>query len=133
MAGSRDYVIQRMKELYVYDLYGLRRELKPLSRILYIDEPINCFATGVMNGLRRLLVVTDSRVIIIGNHIGAPSDIDIIPRNDIIAHSVTKKFFASSIEFMTSNKANYLLTAVSRRVLDLFNWALDQPIKEFDE
>lgn len=133
MAGSRDYVIQRMKELYVYELYGLRRELKPLSRILYIDEPINCFATGVMNGLRRLLVVTDSRVIIIGNHIGSPSDIDIIPRNDIVAHSATKKFFASSIEFTTSNNAHYLLTAVSRRVLDLFNWALDQPIKQFDE
>ncbi len=133
MSGNRDHIVQRMKELYVYDLYGLRRELKPLSQVLYTGEPLNCFATGVMEGLRRLLAVTDSRVIIIGNHIGSPSDIDIIPRNDITEHSATKKLFASSIEFKTSTGAHYVLTAVSRRVLDLFNWALDQPIKEFDE
>ncbi len=133
MSGARDHITERMKELYVYDIYGLRRELKPLSRILYNGEPLNCFATGVMDGLRRLLVVTDSRVIIIGNHLGSPSDIDIIPRKDITAHSATKKFFRSSIEFTTVNDARYTLTGVSRRVLDLFNWALDQPLREFDE
>ncbi|MFA6689513.1 MAG: PH domain-containing protein [Sphaerochaetaceae bacterium] len=133
MAGPKDYITQRMKELYVYELYGLRRELKPLSRVLYNDETINCFATGVSDGLRRMLVVTDSRVIIVGNHLGSPSDIDIIPRKDIVFHGTTKKLFASSIEFTTTNGAHYLLTAVSRRVLDLFDWALDQPIRQFDE
>lgn len=131
--GPRDHIIDRMKELYVYDLYGFRREIKPLGRLLYPGEPINCFAMGVYEGLRRMLVVTDSRVIIVGNHLGAPSDVDIIPRKDIVSHSATKKIFGSSIEFSTENGARYILTAVSRRVLDVFNWALDQPIREFDD
>ncbi|MDL2229641.1 hypothetical protein LJC14_05260 [Treponema sp. OttesenSCG-928-L16] len=133
MAAAVKYIRDRMKELYVYDLYGLRGEVKILGRIVDPWETINCFATGVMDGLRRMLAITVSRVIIIGSHPGSSPDLLIIPRKDIVSHSSTKRFFTSSIEFSASNGAHYELVNVSGRVLELFNWALDRPFPDEED
>ncbi len=133
MVGGKDYVISRMKELYLYDLYWYRREIKTLASILYYAEPVNCFLTGVSDGLRRFLAVTDSRAIIIGQRFGSPEEIDIIPRKDISSYSADKKLFGSSVRFSAENGAEYSFTGVSRRVLDLFIWSMKQDIPVFDE
>jgi len=122
-------VRERMQELYVYDLYGFRPEIKSLSALLYPYETINCFATGVHQGLRRMVVVTVYRVLVIGNRLASGADVIAIPRKDVLSHTHNKRFFTSSIEFDTA-KNHYEFTNVSRRVLELFDWALDQPLPD---
>lgn len=116
-----------MQELYVYDLYGFRPEIKALSSIVYPYETINCFATGIHEGIRRLMAVTGYRVIIVGRRLIGGSDAIVIPRSQITSHSYRKRWFTSSIEF-ESEEGRFLLTNVSRRVLELFDWAMEQPI-----
>jgi len=117
----------RMQELYVYDLYGFRPEIKALATIVYPYETINCFATGIREGLRRLVVVTGYRVIIISRRLVGGVEVTVIPRERIISHSYEKRFFTSSIEF-ESEEGTFHFRNVSRRVLELFEWAMEQPI-----
>jgi hypothetical protein len=128
--GSID-IRQRMQELYVYDLYGFRPEIKALARVLYPLEAINCFATGIYQGRRRMLVVTYYRIIMVTVSIGSPAEIITIHREAITHHTYHRRFFTSSIEFGT-NDSNYELTMVSRRVLELFSWAIELPLPETD-
>jgi len=122
---------QRMQELYVYDLYGFRPEIKALASVLYPLEIINCFATGIFQGQRRMLAVTHYRIIMVTVSIGSPAEIITIRREAITHHSYHKRFFTSSIEFGTKD-THYELTMVSRRVLELFSWAVELPLPETD-
>ncbi|MDD3823203.1 MAG: PH domain-containing protein [Sphaerochaetaceae bacterium] len=130
MAGSRQGVKEireRMQELYVYDLYGFRTELKTLSSILYPYEKINCFATGIFKGKRRMLVVTHYRLIILSTGFGSAPEIFAFDREHISDPRFTKRFFTSSISFDAEGKT-IELAMVSRRVLELFVWAVRQPL-----
>lgn len=119
----------RMQELYVYDLYGFRPEIKALASIVYPYETINCFATGINDGLRRLVVVTGYRVIIVSRRLIGGVEVTVIPRERIISHSYEKRWFASSIEF-ESEEGHFRFSNVSRRVLELFEWAMEQPLAQ---
>lgn len=132
MAGMEKEIRDRMRELYIYDLYSLRGEIKPLGRTLYPGETVNCFATGIMDGLRRMAAVTASRVIIIGCRPGSAPEFHIIPRAEIVSHAVTKRFFGSSIEFTGRDGVSFKMTNVSRRILELFEWALERPLPNPD-
>lgn len=123
--GLRE-IRDRMQELYVYDLYAFRTEVKPLASLLYPLETINCFAMGIHEGRRKLVVVTYYRIIIISTSFGSPAQIIEIPREAVSDPSYTKRFFTSSISF-TADGDRYTFTLVSRRVLELFVWAVEQP------
>ncbi|WP_422480056.1 PH domain-containing protein [Pleomorphochaeta sp. DL1XJH-081] len=129
MAGNRQNmkeIRQRMQELYVYDLYGFRTEIKPLSQLLYPYETINCFATGIHQGKRKMLVVTYYRVLIISTSLGAPADIVEMKRETIEHATYEKRFFLSTLSFEAEGNS-YHFSMVSRRVLELFVWAINQP------
>lgn len=115
-----------MQELYVYDLYGFRTEIKPLSQLLYPYETINCFATGIHQGKRKMLVVTYYRVLIISTSLGAPADIVEMKRETIEHATYEKRFFLSALSFEVEGNS-YHFSMVSRRVLELFVWAINQP------
>lgn len=119
----------RMQELYVYDLYGFRPEIKALTAIVYPYETINSFATGIHDGLRRLVVVTGYRVIIIGRRLAGGGEVIVIPRTAITSHSYKKRWFSSTIS-IESEEGDYIFTNVSRRVVELFDWAMEQPIAQ---
>lgn len=133
MAQNKNQITDRLKELYIYDLYGYRPEIKMLSSLLYVDETINCLLTGVYSGLRDLVCVTDSRLIVIGKHLVSGADLLIFPRQDILSFSHQKKFFDSSVTFSIKNGDTYTFTGVSKRVLELFDWALEREIKVYDK
>ena len=130
MAVSRQGVREikeRMQELYVYDLYGFRTESKALASVLYPYETINCFATGIHKGKRRMLVVTYYRIIIISTAFATPADIVSINRELILNPTYVKRFFTSSISF-EADGSKYEFSMVSRRVLEMFIWAVGQEL-----
>ncbi len=123
--GLRE-IRERMQELYVYDLYGFRTEIKPLASVLYPLETINCFAMGIHEGKRKLIVVTYYRIIIVSTSFGSPAQITEIPREAVGEPSYKKRFFTSSISFTADGKV-HTFSLVSRRVLELFVWAVQLP------
>lgn len=125
-------IISRLQELYIYDLYGFKTELKPLAMILNIDETINCVATAIFEGKRRLICITDYRVIILMTPMIGSTESTIIKRKAITDYSATKKFYNSYFSLSTKDKT-YLFRNTQKRIIDLYLWALEQPIKEYEE
>lgn len=124
---TKQDITRRMQELYVYDLYGFRLEVKALASIVYPYETINSFATGIHDGLRKMVVVTGYRLIIVSRRLVGGVEVIVIPRTRITSHSYERRWFTSSIEF-ESEEGHYHFRNVSRRVLELFEWAMEQPI-----
>ena len=125
-AGIRD-IRERMQQLYLYDLYAFRPELKPLAAVLYPYEKINCFFVGIHKQKRKLVVVTHYRILIIQSTFSKPAQIIEIRREAVQNPSYTKRFFTSSISFETEEE-EFKFSLVSRRVLELFVWAVNQPL-----
>lgn len=125
MASVKE-IRERMQELYLYDLYGFRAENKVLASLLYPLEKINSIAVGLHEGRKKMVVVTYYRLIIIHAPIGREAEIEIFNREEITNASYNKRFFSSSILFEAKGRG-YEFTMVSRRVVELFVWAVEQP------
>ncbi len=124
-------IIERLQELYIYDLYGFKRELKALSMILLLDEKINCVATAIIEGKRRFVCVTDYRVIILFTPIVGIPENTVVLRKAIVDYSAEKKFFKSGFSFSTKDM-NFKFRNTQKRIIDLFLWSMEQPIKEYE-
>ena len=122
--GLRE-IRERLQELFLYDLYAFRSELKPLASLLYPLETINCVLAGFHEGRRKLLVVTYYRLIIITNTFGSPAQVTEIKRESVTHPSYVKRLCASSVSF-EAEEQHYTFGFVSRRVLELFVWAVNQ-------
>lgn len=125
-------IVERLQELYIYDLYGFKRELKPLSMILLLDEKINCVSTAIVDGKRRFVCVTDYRVIILFTPIVGIPENTIVLRKAIVDYSAKKKIFNSSFSFSTKDM-EFKFKNTQKRIIDLFLWAMEQPIKEYED
>ena len=125
-------VEQRLEELGISDLYSFRLELKPLASVLQIDEKLNCVATGLYDGSRKLIAVTDYRIIVVGAGVLQQGNILIIKRNALTGWKFNKKFLISSIELTTKDKT-YLFKNTQARIASLFEKAMLEPIKEYEE
>ena len=122
--GLRE-IRERLQELYLYDLYAFRSELKPLASLLYPLETINCVLAGFHEGRRKLLVVTYYRLIIITNSFGTPAQITEIKREMVTNPSFVKRLFSSTVSFEVEGTL-HTFRFVSQRTLELFVWAVNQ-------
>ncbi|MDD4007803.1 MAG: hypothetical protein PHO44_07460 [Sphaerochaetaceae bacterium] len=125
---SKDALIKRLQELYLYSLYGFSSELKPLSMILDPGETVNFFARGLHDGTRQMLVITDARIIFINAPRLSTAGVKVVDRDAVTGHSVSKIMFNSCVRFSTGTDV-YEMTRVPSKVLDLFEWSLEQPVK----
>ena len=121
-------VRERMQELYIYDLYGFRSENKALAGTLFPHEKINSFAVGLHDGKKKMLVVTTHRLIIIRSSVGRAPEVQAVKREHVKDQKFQKRFFASTISFVVNNEL-FTFHMVSRRVLELFVWAVEQPLE----
>ena len=62
---DKKYLEDRLRELGIYSDYYHRMELKPLAALLPYDEKVNCILTGYFEGNRRMIAVTDSRIVVV--------------------------------------------------------------------
>ena len=62
---DKKYLEDRLRELGIYSDYYHRMELKPLAALLSYDEKVNCILTGYFEGNRRMIAVTDSRIVVV--------------------------------------------------------------------
>ena len=129
---DKKYLEDRLRELGIYSDYYHRMELKPLATLLPYDEKVNCILTGYFEGNRRMVAVTDSRIVVVSAAIMAQTQMLVIKRKAVKSWKFNKKFLLSSVEITTDEKT-FVFSQTQGAREKLFNWAMEQPIKEYDE
>ena len=80
---NRNNLDKRLRELGIYSDFYMRRELKALPQLLEEGEQLNCVLTGVHEAERKMLAVTDRRLIVIFAAALSPGAIKVIPRDAV--------------------------------------------------
>lgn len=129
---AKENVMNRLKELGIYNDYYYRLEIKPLSNLLNFDESLNCVLTGVIDGSRRMVAVTNYRILIINASALSSGEVIRIKRKAVTSWKFNKRFLLSSIDIYTDDKHFEIRQTQASRE-NLFKKAMEAPIKEFDE
>ena len=126
---NRNDLDKRLRELGIYSDFYMRRELKALPQLLEEGEQLNCILTGVHEAERKMLAVTDRRLIVIFAAALSPGDIKVIPRDAVGDWHSEKKLLFSSVSFSTRSGTAFTFTNTQGSLKDLFEWAMQQPVK----
>ena len=121
----------RLRELGIYSDFYYRKELKALAQVLGEYERLNCLLTGVHEGNRKLVAVTDRRIIILFTPFGG-GDMKVIRRDSVKDWRFDKKFLFSTLTLETNGGASFTFTNTQGKLKDLFAWAMEQPVPATD-
>ena len=121
---------KRLRELGIYSEFYYRKELKALTQVLTENEQLNCILTGVHEANRKMLAVTDQRLIII--FAGALSDkaVTVIRRDAVREYQFEKKFLFSKLSIRTNGGAEFVFTNTQGSLKELFEWAMRRPLPD---
>lgn len=117
----------RLRELGIYSDFYYRKELKALSQVLGEYEKLNCLLTGVHEGNRKMVAVTDRRIIVLFTALGG-GDVKIIRRESVKTYRFDKKFLFSTLTVETNGGATFVFTNTQGKLKDLFDWAMKEPL-----
>ena len=117
----------RLRELGIYSDFYYRKELKALAQVLGEYERLNCLLTGVHEGNRKLVAVTDRRIIILFTPFGG-GDMKVIRRESVNKWRFEKKFLFATLTIETNGGASFTFTNTQGKLRDLFARAMSEPI-----
>ena len=123
---------KRLRELYIYSDFFNRKELKLLPQLLEENEQLNCILTGVHDGNRKMLAITDRRIFILFAGTLAASAVTVIRRRAVTSYRFEKKFLFSKVCISTANDGDYEFAQTQGSLRDLFEWAMKRPIPDGD-
>ena len=124
---NRSDLDNRLRELGIYSDFYYRKELKALTQVLGEYEKLNCLLTGVHEGNRKMVAVTDRRIIVLFTALGG-GDVKIIRRESVKDWRFEKKFLFSTLTIETNGGAVFTFTNTQGKLKDLFQWAMEQPL-----
>ena len=121
----------RLRELGIYSDFYYRKELKALTQVLGEYEKLNCLLTGVHEGNRKMVAVTDRRIIILFTPFGG-GDMKVIRRDSVKDWRFDKKLLFVTLTIETNGGAVFTFTNTQGKLKDLFAWAMEQPVPATD-
>ncbi len=124
---QRNELDNRLRELGIYSDFYYRKELKALLGMLGEYEQVNCLLTGVHEGNRKMVAVTDKRIIVLFTALGG-GDVKIIRREAVKTYRFDKKWLFSTLTVETNGGAVFTFTNTQGKLKDLFEWAMSQPL-----
>ena len=124
---TRNELDDRLRELGIYSDFYYRKELKALTQVLGEYERLNCLLTGVHEGNRKMVAVTDRRIIVLFTALGG-GDVKIIRRESVKTYRFNKKFLFSTLTIETNGGATFVFTNTQGKLKDLFDWAMKEPL-----
>ncbi|MBR5094053.1 MAG: hypothetical protein IK095_03075 [Oscillospiraceae bacterium] len=119
---------KRLRELGIYSDYYLRKELKPLAELLQEGERLNCILTGVHEAERKMLAITDRRILLIFCGALVAGEVKVLRRDAVERYEFNKKFLFSSLQIVLKDGSSYVLTNTQGSMRDFFEWAMKQPL-----
>jgi len=117
----------RLRELGIYSDFYYRKELKALMQMLGEYEKLNCLFTGVHEGNRKMVAVTDRRILILFTPFGG-GDAKMIRRESVKSWRFDKRMLFSSVTIETNGGSSFTFTNTQGKLKDLFEWAMSQPL-----
>ena len=111
---TRNELDDRLRELGIYSDFYYRKELKALTQVLGEYEKLNCLLTGVHEGNRKLVAVTDRRILILFTPFGG-GDMKVIRRESVKDWRFEKKFLFSTLTIETNGGAAFTFTRSEER------------------
>ncbi len=130
---NRHTLDKRLQELGIYSDFYYRKELKPLTQVLGEREQLNCMLTGVHEGNRKMLVVTDQRLLILFSAALADKAITAIRRDAVKDWQFEKKLLFSKLSFSTNSGERFVFTNTQGSMKEFFEWAMKQPLPQTTE
>ena len=127
---NRSNLEKRLRDLGIYSDFYYRKELKPLAQLLEDGEQLNCILTGVHEANRKMLAVTDRRLIILFAGALADRAVTVIRRDAVKDFRFEKKILFSKLSIRTNNGAEFVFTNTQGSLKELFEWAMRQPLTE---
>ena len=127
----RSDLINRLQELGIYSDFYYRKELKALMQVMGEYERLNCLLTGVHEGNRKMVAVTDRRIIILFTALGG-GDMKVIRRESVKDWRFEKKFLFSTLTIETNGGASFTFTNTQGKLRDLFERAMNEHIVHAD-
>ena len=118
---------KRLQELGLYSTYFQRKELKPLAQMMKEGEQLNCILTGVYNGNRSMLAVTDSRLLIIFAGVLGSGEFKVVRREAVKSYWFNKKLLFSEAGFATEEE-RFVFANTQGSMKKMFDWAMEQPL-----
>ena len=125
---DRKALDKRLRELSIYNDFYYRKELGALVRVIEEGEQLNCVLTGVNEANRKMLAVTDRRLIIIFAGALAAKAVTVIQRGAVKEYRFEKKFLFSRLNFSTDSGAEFEFANTQGSLKELFEWAMRQPL-----
>ena len=123
---NRSELEKRLRELGIYSDFYYRRELKALVQLLEEGEALNCILTGVHEAARKMLAVTDRRLLVIFAGALSAGEITVIPREKLADWSFEKKLLFSSVRITTADGTSFTFTNTQGSLKALFEWAMQR-------
>ncbi len=123
---------KRLRELSIYSTFFTRKELKALPQLLKDQEQLNCILTGVHEANRKMLAVTDQRLIIIFAGALSAGQIKVIRRDAVTDYRFEKKFPFSRVRISVNNGEEYVFENTQGSLKELFEWAMQRPLPSAD-
>ena len=102
-----------------------------MVQVLGDYERLNCLLTGVHEGNRKMLAVTDRRILILFTPFGG-GDMKVIRRESVKDWRFEKKWLFSSLIIETKGGASFTFTNTQGKLRDLFDRAMNEPIPAAD-
>ena len=127
---NRKKLDKRLQELSIYNDFYYRKELNALAQVIGDDEQLNCVLTGVHEANRKMLAVTDRRLIIIFAGALAAKAVTVIQRGAVKEYRFEKKFLFSRLNFSTDSGAEFEFANTQGSLKELFEWAMSQPLPD---
>ena len=124
---QRNDLDNRLRELGIYSDFYYRKELKALAAVLGDYERLNCLLTGVHEGNRKLVAVTDRRILILFTPFGG-GDMKVIRRESVKDWRFDKRFLFSTLTIETKGGATFVFTNTQGKLRDLFARAMNEPL-----
>ena len=124
---QRNDLDNRLRELGIYSDVYYRKELKALTQVLGEYEKLNCLLTGVHEGNRKLVAVTDRRILILFTPFGG-GDMKVIRRESVKDWRFEKKLLFSTLTIETKGGATFSFTNTQGKLRDLLQWSMEQPL-----
>ena len=128
---TRTDLDNRLRELGIYSDFYYRKELKALMQMLGDYEKLNCLLTGVHEGNRKMVAVTDRRIVVLFTAFGG-GDVKIIKRESVKDWRFERKLLFTNLILETKGGASFTFTNTQGKLRDLFSWAMSQPIPQAD-
>jgi len=113
----------RLQQLGIYDEFWNRIELKSLAQLLDSNETLQCLFTGVHEGNRKMVAITDRNVIILTSGLISDGNAVVLKKDAVTDHRYDNGLIFAKAGFSFGDK-HWEFVNCQKRMKEMFEKSL---------